>query len=130
MINLTTLWIVLIFSFSFFYHKQHEQYRYHFITTIIPSITNVITISTTIMINDSISLATTIVIIMCIILLLLSLWQLLLQSTTDLSTTPSQLLQTYTVIVGANALPSLYTSIPLSIVVVIMIVMTTNTSNL
>ena len=129
-INLTTLWIVLIFSFSFFNHKQHEQYRSHFITTIISSITNVITISTTIMINDSISLATTIVIIMCIILLLLSSWQLLLQSTTDLSTTPSQLLQTYTIIVGTNALPSLYTSIPLSIVVVIMIVTTTNTSNL
>jgi hypothetical protein len=53
-----------------------------------------------------------------------------LQSTTNLSTTPSQLLQTYTVIPLIYVLPSLYTSIPLSIVVVIMIVTTTNTSNL
>ena len=123
-ISLTTLWIVLIFSSSFFQSQTTwaisiSFYHYHQLPT-------VITISTTIMINDSISLATTIMIIMCIILLLLSSWQLLLQSNTNLSTTPSQLLQTYIVIVGTNALPSLYTLIPLSIVVVIMIVTTTN----
>ena len=94
----------------------------------LPSIATVITISTTI-INNYVHIYTTIVIIMCIFTIVIVVVTIVTakhRQFVDNTITNVTNLYSYT----TNVLPSLYTSIPLTIVVLIIIVTTTNTSNL